>query len=269
VLLNNTEGINNTAIGIETLFNNITGNANTAIGFFALSGNNAGGGNTALGSIALAGNTTGDTNTAIGRGSLINNTSGSNNVALGNEAGGNVSTANNVIVIGTGFFGENVSNSCYIANIFGTTSSGGTSVVINSSGRLGTMTSSARFKDGIKPMDQTSEELYALRPVTFHYKKEIDPQGLPQFGLVAEEVENLDSDLVVRDKEGKAYSVRYDQVNAMLLNEFLKEHRKVQRLEAALEGVSERLKEQETKMEKVCSQIDSNKPASQVVVSNP
>src|SRR5205823_2081595 len=100
-----------------------------------------------------------------------------------------------------------------------------TAVFVNSAGKLGTTTSSRRFKDDIKPMDQASEAILALKPVTFRYKQQIDPKGVPQFGLVAEEVEKVNPDLVVRDKEGKPYSVRYDQVNAMLLNEFLKEHR--------------------------------------------
>ena len=136
-----------------------------------------------------------------------------------------VTTANNVIAIGTA--GANQSNSCFIGHIFGATSSGGTAVFINSDGKLGTTTSSRRFKDEIKPMEQASEALFALKPVTFRYKKEIDPRGIPQFGLVAEEVEKVNPDLVVRDKEGKLNTVRYDPVNAMLLNEFLKEHRKM------------------------------------------
>src|SRR5205823_7902535 len=122
----------------------------------------------------------------------------------------------------------NVSDSCFIGNIFGATSSGGIGVFINSAGQLGTATSSRRFKDEIKPMAEASDALFALRPVTFRYKKEIDPQRIAQFGLVAEDVEAVNSDLVVRDKDGKPYSVRYEQVNAMLLNEFLKEHRKVE-----------------------------------------
>ena len=122
------------------------------------------------------------------------------------------------------------SNTCYIASIFGQTSASGIPVLINSDNKLGTTTSSKRFKEDIKPMDKTSETLFALNPVTFRYKKEIDSAGTSQFGLVAEDVEKMNPDLVVRDKEGKPYSVRYDQVNAMLLNEFLKEHRKVEEL---------------------------------------
>jgi hypothetical protein len=151
-----------------------------------------------------------------------------------------------------------VSNSCYIGQIFGATTSGGTAVFINGNGRLGTMTSSRRFKEEIQPMDGASEVLFALKPVTFRYKKDIDPQGIPQLGLVAEDVEKVKSDLVVRDKEGKPYSVRYDQVNAMLLNEFLKEHQKVQELEKQVEKLTAGL-------QKVSDQLELNKPAPQIV----
>src|SRR5205085_12529388 len=183
----------------------------------ALTSNTIGSNNTATGRNALAGNTTGNDNIALGRDALAGNTTGINNLAMGTVAGGLVTTASNVICIGTD--GENVSNSCYIGNIFTATSSAGIPVFINSVGKLGTSTSSRRFKEEIKPMEQASEALFALKPVTFRYKKQIDPNRIPQCGLVAEEVEKVSPDLVVRDKEGKAYSVRYDQVNAMLLNE--------------------------------------------------
>ncbi len=104
----------------------------------------------------------------------------------------------------------------------------GAPVVVTSGGQLGVSTSSARFKEGIKPMDKASEAILALKPVTFHYKKEIDPKKTAQFGLVAEEVEKVNPALITRDNQGKVYTVRYDAVNAMLLNEFLKEHRKMQ-----------------------------------------
>jgi predicted ribosome quality control (RQC) complex YloA/Tae2 family protein len=168
-----------------------------------------------------------------------------------------------------------VSNSCFIGQIFGATLSGGTAFCVNGDGRLGTATSSRRFKELIKPMDRASEELFSLKPVSFRYKKEIDPAGISQLGLVAEEVEKVNPDLIVRDKDGKPYSVRYDQVNAMLLNEFLKEHKallqeesKVQKLEAALETMNARLKEQEAKIEKVSTQIEINKQVPQIVLNN-
>ena len=192
----------------------------------ALQDTTTGGGNTATGYQALLHNDSGDYNTAIGLFALGSLTTGSNNTGLGRSAGTSVTTADHVICIGDNVSGENVSDSCYIGSIFGQTSSGGAAVFINSSGKLGTTTSSRRFKEEIKRMDTASEALFSLKPVTFRYKKEIDPAGTSQFGLVAEEVEKVNPDLVVRDKEGKPYTVRYEQVNAMLLNEFLKEHRK-------------------------------------------
>ena len=285
-LLNNTEGHSNTAIGRGALQNNTTGAQNTAIGDQALLLDTTGHSNTATGSLALfinngiqntangaaalGSNSTGNANTAIGDAALINNTAGSGNIALGFDAGDNVTTANDVICIGAP--GANVSNSCFIDQIFGATSSGGTAVFINSTGRLGTTTSSRRFKEQIEPMEEASEALFALKPVTFRYKNGIHPQGIPQFGLVAEDVEAVNRDLVVRDEEGKPYSVRYEQINAMLLNEFLKEHKaflheqgKVQKLEAALERVNERLREQEAKIERVSAQIEDKVLALQVV----
>jgi len=248
-LFSNTEGDSNTAYGLTALFANTTGAQNTAVGLSALTHNTEGGDNTAVGLIALSNNTTGSANTAVGSNALGNNdggnqnaavgpfalgnnVNGSNNIALGSSAGTGVTTADNVICIGTA--GQNVANSCYIGQIFGVTSSGGLAVFVNADGKLGTATSSRRFKEAIAPMDSTSKVLFALKPVTFRYKNEIDPAGLSQFGLVAEDVEKVSPDLVVRDKEGKPYSVRYDQVNAMLLNEFLKEHRKVEQLEKDL-----------------------------------
>jgi hypothetical protein len=124
-------------------------------------------------------------------------------------------------------------------------SSGGSAVFINSDGKLGTATSSQRFKEEIKPMERASEALFALKPVTFRYKKAIDPQGIPQFGLVAEEVEAVNPDLVVRDKDGKVNIVRYEAVNAMLLNEFLKEHRKVEEQQVRITELNSRVAKQE------------------------
>ena len=213
-LLSNTSGIQNTADGAFTVFSNTTGNFNTAEGSTALLSNTIGSGNVAIGVATLEANTTGDNNTAVGT-----------------QAGFNQTTGNYNVYIGSGMFGvAGESNACYIASIFGQTSANGMPVFINSDNKLGTITSSNRFKEEIKPMDKVSEALFALKPVTFHYKKQIDPAGTSQFGLVAEDVEKVNPDLIVRDKEGKPYSVRYDQVNAMLLNEFLKEHRTVQEL---------------------------------------
>ena len=249
----------NIAVGAGALLLNTAGIGNTATGAVALLENTSGGNNTANGDNALNSNTAGNGNTAIGVSALPNNTVGNLNTALGAGAGGSILTASNVICIGAA--GQNVSNTCYIGNIFNTTSSGGTAVFINSDGQLGTTTSSRRFKDEIKPMDKASEALFALKPVTFCYKKEIDPAGTSQFGLVAEDVEKVNPDLVVRDEKGKPYSVRYDQVNAMLLNEFLKEHREVQELKKQIEALSAGL-------QKVSAQLEASKPAPQLV-SNP
>jgi len=226
----NNTGLQNTANGAFALFSNVGGSHNTAVGTNALFANTASS-NTGIGDDALANNASGQLNVAIGDSAGANST-GDNNIMIGTGSGNNITTAANVICIGTS--GENVSNTCYIGSIFGASSAGGTAVFVNSDGQLHVNTSSKRFKEGIKPMDKGSEALLALKPVTFRYRKEIDPSGRSQFGLVAEDVEKVDPDLVVRDKEGKPYSVRYDQVNAMLLNEFLKAHRKMEQQEATI-----------------------------------
>jgi hypothetical protein len=256
-------GDDNTAIGEHALVNNTSGSDNTAIGSQTLQANNVGAANTASGFHALFNNSTGSGNTANGDGALNNNGTGSGNTALGSGAGA-AATGNNNVYIGAGMNGvAGESNACYIASIFGQTSASGIPILVNSNNKLGTATSSARFKEDIKPMDNVSEALFALKPVTFRYKKDIDPAGISQLGLVAEEVDKVNPDLVVRDKEGKPYSVRYDQVNAMLLNEFLKEHRKVQELEARLaqqeRNFTVRLKEEDAKIQKVSDSIELSK----------
>jgi hypothetical protein len=265
-LLSNTRGNSNTAIGDSALFSNTAGSGNTANGVNALYRNANGGSNTAIGVGALIANVTGNFNTANGASALLKNTSGTRNIALGASAGSNVTTAGNVICIGTA--GQNVNNSCYIGQVFGALSPGGTAVFINSNGKLGTPQSSQRFKEDIKPMEQASEALFALKPVTFRYKKEIDATGISQFGLVAEEVEKVNPDLIVRDKDGKPYSVRYDQVNAMLLNEFLKEHRKVEELEANAARQQKEIEALTAGLQKVSAQLEVSKPAPQVAENN-
>ena len=257
----------NTAVGSQALENNTTGEDNTAIGNLALASNTTGSLNTAIGENELSENTTGNGNIAAGREALANNTSGFSNVALGPLAGSSVTTANNVICIGTA--GANLSGSCFIGNIFGATSGGGTAVFINSDGQLGTTTSSGRFKVKIRPMEQASDALFALKPVTFRYKRDIDSQQISQFGLVAEDVEKVNPDLVVRDKEGKPYSVRYDQVNAMLLNEFLKAHRKIQELEANNAQQQKQIDALTVAAQKVSEQLELNKSTLQTVLNNP
>ena len=266
-LLSNSTGGNNTATGSDALVANTTGVENTATGYQALSTNTNGGDNTADGLQALQFNTSGSLNTAIGVLALPANTTGSSNTAIGFEAGASVTTASNVIAIGVNV-GQNVSNSCFIGNIFGTTLPGGTAVFVDGNGQLGTSTSSRRFKQEIKPMERASETLFALKPVTFHYKKEIDPASKSQFGLVAEEVEKVNPDLVVRDKEGKPYTVRYDQVNAMLLNEFLKEHRKVQKQGATIARLEKQIDALTAVVQKVSARLELSKPAAQIIVNN-
>jgi hypothetical protein len=284
-LLTNTAG-NNTATGAGALLSNTTGDSNTANGTFALFDNTVGGGNTATGFAALGNNTTssfntanganallnntigGDSNTAIGYQALNNNTTGSGNIALGAFSGSAVTTADGVICIGPGVTGANENNGCFIGEIFGVTSSNGIPVFINSNNKLGTSTSSKRFKEDIKPMDNASETLFSLKPVTFHYKQSIDPDRKGQFGLVAEDVEKINADLVVCDREGKPYSVRYDQVNAMLLNEFLKEHHRVEKLEATVASLVATVKEQAAQLQEVRAEVKINKPAMHVAQSN-
>jgi Chaperone of endosialidase len=287
-LQQNTTGTQNTATGVNALKANQTGFQNTAVGMNALFSNTGGaftGGsyNTAVGNGALLDNTTGAFNTAVGRSALANNINGVSNIALGSNAGVNVTTASGTISIGAP--GANTPNTCAIGQIFGRPSSGGSAVFVNASGILGTSTSSKRFKEEIEPMDKFSEALYALKPVTFRYNKEMDPAGIRQFGLVAEDVEAVNPDLVVRDGGGKVNSVRYDQVNAMLLNEFLREHKKVEEQQATItqlkkemEMVVAQIKEQTAQIQKVSAQIELSKfatgrirrggPASQMVRNN-
>jgi len=229
---------NNTATGFAALYHNIIGEGNTANGFQALLNNNIGLVNTATGNQALLSNTIGNGNTANGSSALVFNTTGNNNIALGINAGINLTTGNDNIVIGNdGGIDESGTirigrdqTRAFISGIRGviTGNNNAVPVLIDSLGQLGTASSSRRFKNEIKPMEQTSEAILGLKPVTFHYKS--DSAGTPQFGLIAEEVAEVNPDLVVHDGNGEIYTVRYEAVNAMLLNEFLKEHRKVEKL---------------------------------------
>ena len=277
-LLSSTTGGGNTANGAFALFLNTTGSFNTASGDSALFNNSTGTENTAVGISALFSNASGSSNTAVGIDALLNNTIGSSNIAIGSGAGGSITTANHVICIGPAV-GENVNNTTWIGNVFGTTTVSGTTqpVIVSETGQLGTISSSRRFKKQIKPMDQASESILALKPVTFNYKT--DKTNTPQFGLVAEDVAAVNPDLVVRDENGEIYSVRYEAVNAMLLNEFLKEHRKISQLEATLTqqqtSFQSKVAEQEKEIEalrsglrKVSAQIEMTKAASKVVVRN-
>jgi hypothetical protein len=257
-LATNVTGNNNTAVGRDALTSNETGGANTAVGASALANHTTGSNNTAIGREALLNDTTGESNVAIGRSALANNTNGVTNIAIGTDSGGSVTTASNVVCLGFGVGGANVDETTWIGNIFGVTTQSGTTapVIVSNTGQLGTLASSERFKKDIATMEDTSEAILALRPVTFHYKT--DTSGTPQFGLVAEEVAKVDPALVLPDKQGKPYTVRYEAVNAMLLNEFLKEHRKVAQLEKQMEALTAGL-------QKVSAQLEGNKPAPQVV----
>jgi len=254
-LLFNTTGFNNTAVGATALLNNTEGFSNTANGHGALRNNTTGEVNTANGQAALFSNTTGSGNTAIGFIALSNNTTGDRNIALGVNAGFNLTTSSDNIDIGntavagesgTIRIGSEFQARTFIAAIRGVTTgiADAVNVVIDSDGQLGTISSSRRFKKEIKPMDQASEAILALKPVTFHYKT--DASGTPQFGLIAEEVAKVNPDLIVRDKNGEIYTVRYDQVNAMLLNEFLKAHSKMEEQEATIAQLKSTLAKKET-----------------------
>jgi hypothetical protein len=303
-LSNNVNGFNNTAIGVSALFSNTTGVDNTAIGLGALVSNTTSGNNTAIGFDALVGNTTGDDNTAIGLEALGFNIDGNDNTAIGvgalimNQHGlGNTALGARTLDNNTGSFnvaingGHNLTggifnidiandgvadesnttrigilqNRCFISGIRDVTTGvpDAINVVIDSAGQLGTVSSSRRFKDEIKPMDQASEAILRLKPVTFHYKS--DHTARPQFGLIAEEVAEVNPDLVVRDNTGEIYTVRYDQVNAMLLNEFLKEHRKNEQQEATIARLEKQIEALNVGLQKVSAQFEGSKPAPQLV----
>jgi hypothetical protein len=245
-------------VGDGALRTNTASNFNTAIGSAALAVN-TGEGNTACGNVALFFNT-GSNNTALGNGAGTNLTFGDNNIDIGYIVGG-VAGESNTIRIGN----SDITNT-FISGISGTNSPGGVAVFCNSDGKLGVISSSARFKEDIKPMGKASEAILALEPVSFRYKKEIDAQGIPQFGLVAEEVEKVNPDLIIRDREGKPQTVRYEQVNAMLLNEFLKAHRKMEEQQKQIDALTVQLNEQAAQLQKVSAQVEMSTPASQVVM---
>jgi hypothetical protein len=275
----NTIGGANTAVGWKSLEANIGGSADTGIGYQALFSNTSGHDNVASGYQTLYFNTTGYENTADGDSALSLNTTGNNNIALGYGAGGSLTTGDNNIDIGnlgnreegnTIRIGtEGTQTATYMAGISEATVAGGIGVIVDSSGHLGTITSSARYKEAIQPMDNASEAILLLQPVTFRYNKALDPKGIAQFGLVAEDVEKVNPDLVVRDKEGKPYSVRYDQVNAMLLNEFLKEHRTVQELKNEVAALTATVKEQAAQIQKVSARLEVSERRSRIVLNDP
>jgi hypothetical protein len=263
----NTTGSANTAAGLNALVSNTTGDFNTAVGIAALGGNTTGSDNTAVGVVALFNNETGNTNVAIGESAFTANTTGSGNIGLGYFAGVNVTTADSVICIGAS--GQNVDNTCFIGNIrdVQTQNTDALPVLVDSAGQLGTASSSRRFKKEIKPMDEASEAILVLNPVTFHYKS--DKAGTPQFGLIAEDVAKVSPDLVVRDKSGEIYTVRYDAVNVMLLNEFLKEHRKNEEQGATIARLEKQIQVLTAGLQKVSARLEVSKVAPQMVVNDP
>ena len=296
-----TTGTQNTAIGYDALFQNttgssntatgsgalggpfpMTGNSNTATGVYALVHNRSGNNNTATGVEALFHNRNGNNNTATGVKALLTNISGSSNIALGFDAGKNLTDGSNNIDIGnvgvaaeanTIRIGtEGTQTNAYVAGISGVTVPNGVGVIIDTNGHLGTVVCSERFKDEIRPMEKASEAILARQPVSFRYKKDLDPNGIPQFGLVAGQVEKANPDLVVRDDQGRPFTVRYEAVNAMLLNEFLKEHRKVEQLtkefESKLAEQRKQIQQLIAGLQKVSAQLELSKSALQTVLND-
>ena len=292
-LVFNDSGADNNAIGSFALFSNIGGFFNNAVGRNVLT-NNLGSENDALGDDALFSVTTGNSNTAIGDDAGDSIADGSFNVAVGDEAGNTITSGSNntcigasagigivdgtnIIAIGsaaTGVFANN-GPTTFIGGINEPTGDPGSTVavLIDSNNNLGTSVSSRRFKHDIKPMDKASGALLSLKPVSFKYNHDV--KGSTQYGLVAEEVAQVDPHLVVY-RDGQPFTVKYDQVNVMLLNEFLKEHKKVEEQQASISQLKgemqtmvAQLKEQAAQIQKVSAQIQVNKPAPQVVVNKP
>jgi hypothetical protein len=306
-LFSNQESNRNNAVGDRALFSHTSGDYNNAVGTFALSSDTGGAQNNAFGDEALVSNTIGAANTAVGDNALHENTTGSLNTAIGalalySNVGGNFNTAlgagagssvtgNSNICIGStvlGVAGENNririgdnlptgsgQSACYIGGIAGqTVGAGGGTCYVDNAGKLGVFLSARRYKENIRPMDDGSAALFSLKPVTFRYKPEYDESGTPHFGLIAEEVAEVAPDLVIRNAKGELSTVRYEAVNAMLLNEFLKEHQKVQEQGAAIaqlkngmDSLIAHIKEQDSKIQKVSDEIEMSKPATRLVTT--
>jgi hypothetical protein len=269
-------GNDNTAMGYAALYSNSGGYDNTATGFNVLVSNTTGYQNTATGKHSLLSNTTGNDNTAAGFNALAGNTTGSSNTALGYQAGVNLTTGDNNIDIGNaGTAGESgvirigttgTHTATFIAGVRGVPIGSGIPIGVSPNGQLGVRGSSQRFKEEIKPMEKASEAILSLKPVTFHYKKALDPSSVPQFGLVAEDVAKVDADLVACDADGKPLTVRYEEVNAMLLNEFLKEHKRVEQQQSKIEKQQAAIARQQKQIEaltaglqKVSAQLELSK----------
>jgi Chaperone of endosialidase len=275
-LLFNIHGGNNTANGFQALLSNRNGYENTATGLYALRNNINGNHNTANGAFAMVNNTTGNANTGDGYNALFYNTTGSRNIAVGVGSGSNLTTGDNNIDIGNqGVAGESghirigtvgTQTATFIPGIRGATVENGIPVVVGLQGQLGTMPSSVRFKEAVKPMDEASEAILALKPVTFRYKNQKDTT--PQFGLVAEDVAEINSDLIVRDEKGEIYTVRYDAVNAMLLNEFLKAHHQLQDVIGIVAEQQKQIERLTAGVQRVNAQLQVSKPPTQTVLNN-
>ena len=290
-LLNNTTGAKNTADGVLALFSNTTGNSNTATGVGALFTNSAGfnntafgynallsnttaGDNAAIGTTALFRNTTGEFNVAVGSQALYNNVAGASNTVVGDSAGFNITGSGNVCIGAgvNGVAGEN--NITRIRNVYDSVATE-RAVYVTSDNRIGTLSSSRRYKDEVRPMEEASKVIHSLRPVSFRYKKEVDPKRSLSFGLIAEEVTKVSPDLVTSDRRGKPQTVRYEAINAMLLNEFLKEHRKVENQECRIQQQEATIARQQKQIDaltaglrKVTAQIEASERAPQMVLSN-
>jgi hypothetical protein len=267
-LKGNTNGSGNTAVGFEALkFNSTNADGNTAVGFEALALNTTGRFNTANGFDALFFNETGGNNTAIGDGALFVNQAGNANTAIGDSAGASISGSGNV-AIGEGVFGVfGANNTTWIRNVY-TSIANGRAVYVDADNKIGTLSSSRRFKEEIKPMDKASERLFALKPVTFRYKQDADPTRALSFGLIAEDVAKVDPDLITLDQERKPETVRYEAVNAMLLNEFLKEHRKNEEQQATIARLQKQIEALTAGLQKVSAQVEMNRTAPQMVGNN-
>ncbi|MGC3988155.1 MAG: tail fiber domain-containing protein [Chthoniobacteraceae bacterium] len=280
-LYSNTDSSSTTATGAFALYSSTSNQDSTVAGAFALCSSPQSNENTVIGAYALYSELSGTKNTVIGKSALYNVTNGTSNIAIGDWAGSGLTSGSGNIYLGS--YGEATDNNTirigtdnpfptntYVAGIYGTTAASGVAVYVDASGHLGTLTSSQKFKRDIAPMGEASDAILALKPVTFRYKPELDPAGIPQFGLVAEEVAKVDPDLVARDAKGGIYTVRYEAVNAMLLNEFLKEHQLVQELQGhdtaaeqkiaeqqrEIRALSSRLTEVDTLLKKVARQMD-------------
>ena len=279
-LVHNDSGSDNNAFGTNALFNNVDGFFNNAHGRNTLTNSRTASENNAFGDLALEGITSGNSNTAIGDDAGRFLMDGSGNTCVGDEAGTGLGVSvSNCIAIGVpgdGPFAV-LDNTCFIGSIYNQpVSDAGTAqdTYVDQFNVLGFVPSSKRFKHDIQPMDKASEAILALKPVTFKYNS--DKKGRTQYGLIAEEVADVASDLVFRNNNGDVQTVRFEQIGAMLLNEFLKEHRRVEELQATvaqqqkgMAALMAQLKEQAAQIQKVSAQLEMSKPATKVVGNEP